>query len=127
MDELLQVDGERAVGLYTWRPESDFYRGHFPGNPVTPGVLLVECMAQCSVVPMAIHLFHQEEPEGTLTTLFTDAEVEFSGVVPPGESVRVEAHTLFFRRRKLRVQAEMRNGSGELVCSGRLAGLGVLG
>ena len=37
VDEILELEAERAVGVYRWRPEADFYRGHFPGNPVTPG------------------------------------------------------------------------------------------
>ena len=60
VDEILELGDEKVSGTYRWRPEADFYRGHFPGNPVTPGVLLVECMAQCSVVPLAIYLFHRD-------------------------------------------------------------------
>lgn len=126
VDEILEVGDDRAVGTYRWRPESEFYRGHFPGNPVTPGVLLLECMAQCSVVPMAIHLFHREGLAGALTTFFTDAEVEFSGQVRPGTRVRVESSKIYFRRRKLKVEARMTVEDGTLVCSGQLAGVGVV-
>jgi 3-hydroxyacyl-[acyl-carrier-protein] dehydratase len=114
-------------GAYRWRPEADFYRGHFPGHPVTPGVLLVECMAQCSVVPLAIYLFHRDfEGEAEkFQTLFTDASIEFGSVVRPGERVRTDAKLVFWRRKKLKVEAEMRREDGTLVCSGTLAGIGV--
>ena len=42
VDEIVEVDEEHIVARYTFRPDADFYRGHFPGNPITPGVLLTE-------------------------------------------------------------------------------------
>ncbi len=128
VDELLSLDAERAVGRYRWRPDADFYRGHFPGHPVTPGVLLIECMAQAGVVPLAIYLFHRELPDAEaekLLPLFTDAAVEFSGAVLPGARVQVESEKIFYRRRKLRVRARMTLDDGTLVCSGELSGMGV--
>jgi 3-hydroxyacyl-[acyl-carrier-protein] dehydratase len=93
-------------------------------------VLLVECMAQCSVVPLAIYLFHRDFDERDaekFQTLFTDVAVEFSGIVRPGERVRTDARVVFWRRKKLKVEAEMRREDGTLVCSGTLAGIGVVG
>jgi len=127
VDEILEIDDKRVVGTYRWRPDADFYRGHFPGNPVTPGVLLVESMAQCGIVPLAIHLIHRDFPEKaeTLQTLFTDAQIEFSGIVKPGERVTIESTLVFWRHRKLKVEATMQREDGSQVCSGQLAGLGV--
>jgi 3-hydroxyacyl-[acyl-carrier-protein] dehydratase len=128
VDEILEIGDERVAGSYRWRPEADYYRGHFPGNPVTPGVLLVECMAQCSVVPLAIYLFHRdfEEEAAGFQTLFTDAAMEFSDIVRPGERVRTDARLVLWRRKKLKVEAEMRREVGALVCSASLAGIGVV-
>jgi 3-hydroxyacyl-[acyl-carrier-protein] dehydratase len=127
VDEILEIDAEHVVASYRWREEADFYRGHFPGNPVTPGVLLVESMAQAAVVALGIYLLEQEAPEEShkLVTLFTDVSVEFSGLVRPGQRVLVRGRKLFFRRRKLRSEAEMRLEDGTLVCSGTLSGMGV--
>jgi 3-hydroxyacyl-[acyl-carrier-protein] dehydratase len=128
VDALLELSAERAVGRYRWRPEADFYRGHFPGNPVTPGVLLIESMAQCGVVPIALFRFHQELDESEaekFQTLFTDAQVDFGGVVRPGDVVTTESRVLFYRRRKLKVEATMTGADGRVVCSGQLAGMGV--
>jgi 3-hydroxyacyl-[acyl-carrier-protein] dehydratase len=127
VDEILLVSEDRVAGRYTWRPDADFFRGHFPGDPVVPGVLLLECMAQATVVPLGIHLVHlerDEEEARKIVPFFTDADVEFSGIVRPGDRVRVDGEKLFYRRGKLRVRAEMRGPDGEIVCSGSLSGLG---
>ena len=127
LDEILELDDDHILAAYTWRADADFYRGHFPGNPVTPGVLLVESMAQAAVVALGLYLFDKQSPDEAwkLATLFTDANVEFSGVVRPGQRVLIRGRKLFFRRRKLRSEAEMTLEDGTLVCSGTLSGMGV--
>lgn len=126
VDEILAVDAEGIEAAYTWRSDAAFYRGHFPGNPVTPGVLLVESMAQAAVVAHGIHLVMLEgEDPAKLLTFFTDAQVEFSGMVPPGARVTIQGQKLFWRRRKLRSEVEMRLEDGSLVCAGTLSGMGV--
>lgn len=127
VDEILEIDDEHVLATCTWRPEADFYRGHFPGNPVTPGVLLLESMAQAGVVSLAIHLMSEDDsvdPE-KLAFYFTDANVEWSGIVRPGERVLIRSRKVFFRRRKLRCAVEMTREDGVLVCSGTLSGMGV--
>jgi len=128
IDEILEIDADHIVASYTWRPDADFYRGHFPGNPVTPGVLLIECMAQAGVVAQGIWLVTRDggaEAAEKLVTVFTDADVEFSGLVPPGATVRVEGRKEFFRRNKLRARVQMTLADGQVVCSGTLSGMGV--
>lgn len=129
VDEILEVDDEHIVARYRFSPAADFYRGHFPGNPVTPGVLLLESMAQVGVVALGIHLFHQRgglEEVRKRIALFTDAEVDFSGLVDPGARVTTTARKVFFRRGKIRSEAEMRLDDGTVVCSGTISGMGVL-
>lgn len=128
IDEILELDDEHIVARYTFSPEHDFYRGHFPGNPITPGVILVETMAQAGVVAFGIYLYARQtsrEEVAKLLTVFTDANVEFSGTVRPGDRVRTTGRVKFFRRRKLRAAVEMTLDDGTLVCSGELSGMGV--
>ena len=127
VDEILEIDDDHIVGTYRFRPEADFYRGHFPGNPVTPGVILIESLAQVAIVALGIYLVARENEAETakLMTLFTDANVEFGGIVKPGERVTITAEKVFFRRRKLRSRAEMKLDDGTVVCSGTVSGMGI--
>jgi 3-hydroxyacyl-[acyl-carrier-protein] dehydratase len=128
IDDILELDDDHIVGTYRFRPDADFYRGHFPGNPVTPGVILVESLAQVGIVALGIYLRAQESESDTakVMTLFTDTDVEFSGIVNPGDRVTITAEKVFFRRLKLRSKAEMKLDDGTIVCSGIVSGMGIL-
>jgi 3-hydroxyacyl-[acyl-carrier-protein] dehydratase len=128
IDEITELDDEHIVASYRFREDADFYRGHFPGNPITPGVILVETMAQAGVVALGLYLCALERsPEELekLITVFTDANVEFSGTVSPGERVTTVGRKTFFRRLKLRSEVEMKLDDGTVVCSGVLSGMGI--
>ncbi len=128
VDEIVSVDDERIEARYRWRPEADFYRGHFPGNPVTPGVLLIESMAQAGLVALGLYLLWKEAPPEEaekIVTVFVDANVEFTGKVLPGDRVQIFGEKVYFRRRKLRSQVEMKLADGTLVCAGTISGMGV--
>jgi len=128
VDEILEVDEDHIVATYRYPPEADFYRGHFPGNPVTPGVILLETVAQVGVVALGIYLVAlaggRDAVRRTLA-LFSDAEVEFSGVVRPGERVTVRAKKVFYRRGKMRSEAQMTREDGTVVCTATISGMGV--
>ena len=128
IDEIVELDSDHIVASYTYREDADFYRGHFPGNPITPGVILIETMAQAGVVALGLYLCALERsPEelDKLVTVFTDASVDFSGSVAPGERVTTVGKKKFFRRLKLRAEVEMSLDDGTVVCSGVLSGMGV--
>jgi 3-hydroxyacyl-[acyl-carrier-protein] dehydratase len=128
IDDIIELDDDHIVGVYRFRPDADFYRGHFPGNPVTPGVILIESLAQVGIVALGIYLAARESEADTtkMMTLFTDADIEFSGIVNPGDRVTITAEKVFFRRRKLRSKAEMKLDDGTVVCSGTVSGMGIL-
>ena len=128
IDEIQELDSEHIVASYRFDEGADFYRGHFPGNPITPGVILVESMAQAGVVALGLYLCALELPAEELeklVTVFTDAQVEFTGSVRPGERVFTTGRKVFFRRWKLRSEVEMRRDDGTVVCAGVLSGMGV--
>ena len=128
IDRLLRVDEAGAVGEYTFRADETFYEGHFPGNPVTPGVILLETMCQTGVVALGIYLYALEQPLEVVqrtTTLFTDSQAEFERMVRPGETVRVTAEKVFWRRRKLKSNVTLTLADGTPVARATVAGLGV--
>jgi len=128
LSEILELDDEHILAAHRFPADADFYRGHFPGNPITPGVLLVEAMAQAGVVALGIYLVAKEsslDEAKRLISVFTDANVEFAGMVRPGERVLIHGRKVFFRRRKLRAHTEMHLEDGTLVCSGTLSGIGI--
>jgi len=131
IDNILEMDERHIIGQYRFREDEYFYRGHFPDRPITPGVILIETMAQTGVVAFGIYLTLRqkdlplEEIKG-LTTLFTLAEnVEFSSMVPPGETVTIEGKKVYFRNGVLKTSIVMTRGNGAIACSGVLAGMGV--
>jgi 3-hydroxyacyl-[acyl-carrier-protein] dehydratase len=128
IDEIAEMDPEHIVARYTYPPESDFYRGHFPGNPITPGVILIETAAQAAVVAFGIYLYARDtsrDEVGKLLTIFTDCQIDFSGTVRPGDRVTTTGRVKFWRRKKLRASFEMTLDDGTIVCSGELSGMGV--
>ncbi len=128
IDEIITLNEDEIVGAYTFKEDESFYAGHFPGKPVTPGVILLETMAQTGVVAYGLYLLSLQVERKELDqwlTLFSDAEVEFSKPVYPGETVTVTAKKVFWRRMKLKASVQMHNAQGELVSSCVISGMGV--
>jgi 3-hydroxyacyl-[acyl-carrier-protein] dehydratase len=63
VDEILSVDENTIVGSYTFRTDALFYRDHFPARPITPGVILIETMAQIGLVCFGFYLEKDRKDE----------------------------------------------------------------
>jgi 3-hydroxyacyl-[acyl-carrier-protein] dehydratase len=131
IDDVVSLDEHSVVGTYRFREDEYFYRGHFPGRPVTPGVILIETMAQTAVGALGLYLLMKD---GAMTmdtlnnhiNLFTYVEhVEFTGIVRPGERVIIRGEKVYFRRNSMKVRVSMERENGEVVCSGVIAGMAV--
>lgn len=122
VDELLDVNENSITGTYTFKEDLDFYRGHFKGNPVTPGVILTETMAQIGMVCLGIYLLGDAFNKDTVIA-FTSADMQFLKPVYPNEKVTVTAQKSFFRFGKLKCDVIMKNQAGQEVCKGVLSGM----
>ncbi|GAA4323530.1 beta-hydroxyacyl-ACP dehydratase [Pontixanthobacter gangjinensis] len=124
VDEIYSVNDNSISGGYFFDSDLDFYRGHFKKAPVTPGVILTECMAQIGVVCLGIYLNSLENMAAENSHFaLSSTDIEFLKPVFPGEKVRVEAEKQYFRFHKLKSKVEMFNEKGELVCRGIIAGM----
>ena len=122
VNELLHIDENGVEGTYTFDENLDFYKGHFKDNPVTPGVILTEVMAQIGLVCLGIYLLNNTFNKNTSIAL-TSTDIEFLKPVFPIEKVTVISEKIYFRFGKLKCKVEMKNEKGEEVCRGIIAGM----
>lgn len=126
VDEILDATEESIRGIYTLKQEEFFYTGHFPSHPVTPGVIIVEIMAQIGLVCFGLYL--NKETLDTLGSqkvpVFTSSNVDFYSPAYPGQTMEVISTKIYYRFGKLKCRVECHNkNTGKLVCKGELSGL----
>lgn len=124
VDALTEITSEGVTGHYTFKKDAYFYQGHFKNNPITPGVILTECMAQIGLVCLGIYLLKDElsldkHPQIALTS----SQVDFFLPVYPGEKVTVVSEKEVFRFNKLKCHVKLFNAKEELVCRGKISGM----
>ena len=122
VDEILQIDGNEVSGTYTFDENLDFYKGHFTNNPITPGVILIEVMAQIGVVCLGIFLVNNTF-KSTTSIALTSTAIDFLKPVFPKEKVTIHSKKIYFRFGKLKCKVIMNNEKGETVCTGTIAGM----
>jgi 3-hydroxyacyl-[acyl-carrier-protein] dehydratase len=128
VDEILQVGEDGCTGTYTFPEGSYFYEGHFKNKPVTPGVILTECMAQIGLVCLGIFILKKQEQDlkesqEEIQIALSATHMDFYIPVFPGEKVKVISKKEYFRFNKLKCAVEMYNKNKELVCRGTIAGM----
>jgi 3-hydroxyacyl-[acyl-carrier-protein] dehydratase len=89
VDEIVSESPERLVARRTWRPAEDFYSGHYPGTPITPGVLLCESVFQAGALHLSSILAGQQLTGG-MPLLVKISDVRFRNPVYPGDTVTIE-------------------------------------
>lgn len=122
VDTITNINENGVKGTYTFNENADFYKGHFKNNPITPGVILTEVMAQIGVVCLGIFLLKDVSNNNNAIAM-TATNIEFLKAVYPNEKVIVESEKIYFRFGKLKCKVTMINEAGELVCNGEIAGM----
>lgn len=87
VDKIIHIDSESVAGIKNVTMNEPFFVGHFPAEPVMPGVLIVEAMAQCGGI-LALHEI--EDPENYSTYFLKIDEVKFKQKVVPGDTLHFE-------------------------------------
>ncbi|TCK67892.1 3-hydroxyacyl-[acyl-carrier-protein] dehydratase [Winogradskyella wandonensis] len=124
VDGINQISEDGIKGHYTFKPDEFFYEGHFKNNPITPGVILTECMAQIGLVCLGIYLIKDElNSENQPQIALTSNQVDFYLTVLPGEKVTVTSEKEVFRFNKLKCKVKMLNEKGELIARGLISGM----
>jgi len=122
VDAISEINDNGVVGSYTFKKDSDFYKGHFKDFPVTPGVILTECCAQIGLVCLGICLLKDNIDDGLKIGL-SSSEMEFLKPVFPNETVTVSSELVYFRFNKLKCKVKMLDTNGQLICKGIIAGM----
>lgn len=113
------VPGERIVAYKNVSFNDDFFRGHFPNNPIMPGVLQVEAMAQASGL---MALVGDPELQGRTMLFMGVNEVKWRRPVRPGDKLMMEV-VLKKKRRNMVVCEGKCFVNGQLACEAELTSM----
>ncbi|OHE85298.1 MAG: hypothetical protein A3G75_04305 [Verrucomicrobia bacterium RIFCSPLOWO2_12_FULL_64_8] len=91
VDEIIAESADRLTTRRRIRPEEDFFRGHYPGNPIMPGVLICESVFQSGCIFLSKQLAAKGEDLSRYTPVLTRiTEVKFKNPVKPGDELIIE-------------------------------------
>ena len=86
LDRIEELEpGKRAIGYKLLTGEEDFFRGHFPGQPVMPGVLIIEALAQTG----AVAVLSLDEYKGKIVYFAGIDKAKFKKIVHPGDCLKL--------------------------------------
>lgn len=100
VDRIVELEGDRIVGLKNVTANEPFFQGHFPEKPVMPGVLIIESMAQVAGVLIGKRV---EDSYKKLMLLASIESAKFRRPVEPGDQLRIEAEITNMRRTAAKV------------------------
>jgi len=114
VDKVTFCDGENIIAERTWRPEEDFYKGHYPNNPITPGVLICESIFQTAAIMLSERVNNDAENivGASVPVLARIVNCKFKRMVKPGEktvasvSLKEKLNGFYFLDGKMTVEGK---------------------
>ncbi len=111
VDRVISLEpGEHAIGIKNVSANEEFFSGHYPGQPIMPGVLIIEAMAQLGGLLLSRELEHT----GKVAVLLSLDRVKFRRPVTPGDQLILEARALRVKSRTGHVACTARVGDAQV-------------
>jgi beta-hydroxyacyl-ACP dehydratase FabZ len=117
VDKIMELSEQHVIGVKNVTLNEEFFKGHFPDNPVMPGVLLIEAMAQCGGV---LVLKTVPDPENYLTYFMKMDNVKFKHKVLPGDTLIFKCDLISPIRRGICHMQANAYANGKLVAEAEL-------
>jgi 3-hydroxyacyl-[acyl-carrier-protein] dehydratase len=119
VDEIIFINENRIQGSYFFSREAEFYKEHFKHEAITPGVLILESMAQIGLVCHGIFLLNLYSKR--FFPAFSHVETEFFSSIPPDTHIEVIANKIYCRNKIIKSNIELYNAKSKKLVAKSIA------
>jgi len=114
VDRVLELDESHVTTELTLRPEMDFFKGHYPDQPIMPGVLMCEAVFQSAAIYMS-HLSEGKSENSGTPVLSKIGQARFKRMVTPGDTIQIEVTPLEHKGAFHLMRGKILNSSDQMV------------
>lgn len=91
VDKIISLNENQIATEYTFKPTNDFYKGHYPGNPITPGVITCEAVFQSAAILISSKIDFENNLSKGVPVLTRINSAKFKSMVKPGDKIHMQA------------------------------------
>ena len=115
LDELINIKKlETATGIKTFKDNEEFFKGHFPGHPIVPGVILIEMMAQAGAALIAYSI--KDETKDKIVYLMNIENSKFRNPVFPNQEIYTDVKALRSKGRVWKLEGKTYDSENKTIC-----------
>ena len=115
LDELRNIIKlETATGIKIFNDNEDFFKGHFPGHPIVPGVILIEMMAQAGAALIAYSI--KDETKDKIVYLMNIENSKFRNPVFPNQKIYTDVKALRSKERVWKLEGKTYDNENKTIC-----------